>query len=58
MSILKKLKEIEYAYIQPTFFDDAVDVVCYWRAGRSKVESSLIMCSSMEQAIETMDRIK
>ena len=58
MKIEANKKFCSYAYIQPTLFEDEIDVVCFWQLGNRKtLERNLIICSSMKNAAQELKDI-
>jgi hypothetical protein len=58
MKMSEKIKFCSYAYIQPTLFEDEIDVVCFWQlANRKTLERNLIICSSMKNAAQELKDI-
>ena len=58
MKIEANKKFCSYAYIQPTLFEDEIDVVCFWQIGNHKtLERNLIICSSMKDAAQELKDI-
>jgi hypothetical protein len=52
-------KTFSYGYIQPTFFEDITDVVCFWKIrNRKRLQDSLIECNNMQMALEELRRIE
>ena len=49
----------DYAYIQPTLFGNEIDVVCVRKdVNNSLIETSLIICDDMKEAIKILGVIK
>lgn len=49
----------DYAYIQHTLFDNEVDVVCVRKyANNSLIETSIIICDDMKEAVKVLGVIK
>lgn len=59
MNAAKTEESCNYAYIQPTFFKDEVDIVCFWNHGkRGKVRTGIITCNNMQSAEKELKKFQ